>query len=332
MLSRVADALFWLNTYIERSENIARFIHVNMHLILDLYFERDARHWEPLIIVTGDEDAFNAKYDEVNEANVIHFLTFDTTNPNSVISCISAARENAKSIREVISSEMWEQINHLYMLVKENSRKRKIENLHGFFKQIILESNLFTGLSDATMLHSEGLFYGHLGRMLERTDKTTRMIDVKGFMLLPSAETSDSPYDILQWSALLKSLSAFELYRKTNRSITSQKTIQFLLFNEAFPRSVIHCIKRSHEILNKLQEFLVDTRVVNESLENLCLWLEKLNAHEVLQIGLHQFIDEVQLQLIQIINDINKSFFCLDFAVEAEKIASSVAQTANGCS
>lgn len=324
MLSRVADALFWMNAYIERAENIARFIHVNMHLILDNFSHKEEGSWRPLINAMGDEDAFFKKNEAVTEGNVIYFLTFDETNPNSIISCISAARDNAKSIREIISSEMWEQINYFYLLVRRNSRKRKIENLNDFYKQVKLQSHLLTGLMSSTMLQNDGAYFGYLGRMLERADKTTRMVDVKCFILLPATEFSDSPYDILQWSALLKSLSAFEMYRKKHRKITSLKVVNFLLFNEEFPRSVKHCINSSFHAINHLEEDGQGNNIKNTTLNNLNDWLLDSSMDKVIQMGLHSYIDELQLKLSAIIDEIHKTYFFLDHAADTEHLKLSI--------
>lgn len=323
MLSRVADALFWMSAYIERAENIARFVHVNMHLILDFYSYQDEGNWKPLINAMGDEEAFFAKNKKITEENVVYFLTFDITNPNSILSCISAARENARSIREIISSEMWEQINYFYLLVREKSRKRKIDNMHAFFKEIKLQSHLFSGLMSSTMLHNESYDFAHLGRMLERADKTARMIDVKCFILLPTAESSDSPFDILQWSALLKSLSAFEMYRKKHRKISSHKVVNFLLFNEAFPRSVLHCVASSLRALEHLKERNTESKAALE-INRLVDWLRQSSMDDVLRIGLHNYIDNIQLRLIASIAEIHSTYYLLNDAALSEELKLSV--------
>tara|TARA_R110002110_G_scaffold383245_2_gene594577 strand:+ start:12116 stop:13102 length:987 start_codon:yes stop_codon:yes gene_type:complete len=312
MLSRVADALFWMNAYIERAENIARYIHVNMHLMLDLFLDKAEGQWKPLIITSGDEEQFLKKHSEYTEENVIHFLTFDETNPNSILSCIHSARDNAKSIKEIISSEMWEQLNNFYLLVKSNSRKRNIENLHGFFKSVKMESHLFSGLTDATMLHNEGMYYSQLGRMLERADKTARIVDVKYFMLLPKAEFSDSPYDIIQWGALLKSISAFEMYRKKYRKITSRNIVKFLIFDEVFPRSIYYCINSASICLNQLEDSFKGAKEAQEKLHVISNYLTKFNVDEVIEGGLHEFIDTIQLNLVYLGESIQNSLFSLD--------------------
>ena len=138
--------------------------------------------------------------------------------PNSIISCLAIARENARSIREVISSEMWEEVNSFYLMLKEASSIQSLSALPKIFSQVKMASHRFAGVMDATMSHNEGWHFGQLGRLLERADKTTRILDVKYFLLLPSAEWVGTPLDRIQWIALLKSASAYEMYRKSPAS------------------------------------------------------------------------------------------------------------------
>ena len=148
MLSRVAESIYWMARYIERAENVARIMDANYHMILDLPVGV-GEQWEPLVVTTGDEELFKELYDdEFNRENVVQFLTFDTRNPNSILSCLQMARENARSVREWISSEMWQQVNTFYLMIKDASRKGGgIELPHEFFVEIMMASHLFTGLS-----------------------------------------------------------------------------------------------------------------------------------------------------------------------------------------
>ena len=150
MLSRVADSIYWMNRYIERAENVARFIDVNLHLMLDLP-AGTTEQWAPLVDTTGDEELFQERYGEATRDNVIAFLTFDTDNPNSIYSCLRAARENARSVREIISSEMWEQVNTLYLMVRDAAAQgRVMAEPHAFFTEVKMASHLFVGITDAT--------------------------------------------------------------------------------------------------------------------------------------------------------------------------------------
>ena len=234
MLSRVADSIYWMNRYVERAENVARFVDVNLNLLLDSPPGMQ-QQWAPLVVTTGDQDIFKERYGEATAENVLRFLTFDKEYPNSIISCLRTARENARSVREVISSEMWEQVNAFYLMVKEAADTGSISNLHIFFPEVKMSSHLFAGVMEATMAHTEGWHFGQLGRLLERADKTARILDVKYYILLPSVSDVGSPLDDLQWIALLKSASAYEMYRKCQYRITPKAVTEFLILNRDFP-------------------------------------------------------------------------------------------------
>ena len=179
MLSRVAESVYWMSRYIERAENVARFVDVNIQLMLDAPEGRD-QQWAPLVAITGDQTEFGKRYGVATESNVIQFLTFDAEYPNSILSCLRAARENARSVREIISSEMWLQLNRLYLMVNSASQESGGLNEHeDFYDEVKQSSHLFTGTTDATMTQGEAWHFSRLGRMLERADKTSRILDVK---------------------------------------------------------------------------------------------------------------------------------------------------------
>src|SRR5437868_1960335 len=194
LLSRVADSVYWMARYVERAENIARVIEVNLHLQLDLPLS-PANQWQPLIDTSGDTAVFGEKYGPATQATVISFLTQDTGNPNSIFTCIRAARENARSVRETISSEMWEQVNSMYLHMQGQWNMHDSSTLPEIFRGMRLASHMFQGITDATMSHNEAWHFTCLGRQMERADKTSRLLDVKYFMLLPSASSVGTPYD-----------------------------------------------------------------------------------------------------------------------------------------
>lgn len=181
MLSRVANSIYWMNRYIERADNYARFISVNFNLALDLPPDVPEQ-WEPLIIATADHFIFHEYYTESSRENILYFMTFDTRNPNSILSCLLNARENARTIRESISKEMWEYINQIYWTVKDATQESKtweLEKYQGFLENIKTGSQLFYGIVDSTITRGDAWHFGRLGRLLERADKTTRFLDVK---------------------------------------------------------------------------------------------------------------------------------------------------------
>ena len=206
LLSRVADSVYWMARYIERAENVARFIDVNHNLTLDLphgYHDQ----WQPIVDTTGDHEEFAERYGQATQETALRFLAFDQENLNSIYSCILAARENARSVRETISSEMWQQVNELYLLITSESRKAVPSSLGDFCHSVRMGCHLFQGITDVTMSQNEAWHFANLGRMLERADKTTRLLDVKYFILLPAIADVGTPYDDIQWTAVLKSAS-----------------------------------------------------------------------------------------------------------------------------
>src|SRR5258708_3448962 len=233
MLSRVAESIFWMSRYIERAENVARFIEVNWHLVLDSGTTEEEQ-WHALVGTTGDHEIFAKSYGVCTRENVIQFLTFDRANLNSITSCVRAARENARSVRDVISCEMWEQINSFYLMLNDAAASSKAaDSPYDFFNQVKNASHLFLGVTDTTMSHGEGWNFCRLGHLLERCDKTSRILDVKYYML--RSRTGDA--DGIQWAAVLKSASGLEMYRKRHRQITPERVVEFLLLDPELPRA-----------------------------------------------------------------------------------------------
>lgn len=314
MLSRVADSIFWMGRYIERAENVARFIDVNLHMILDLPVG-SAEQWDPLIITSGDHEEFAARYGTAaKQENVIRFLTFDAENPNAIVSCLRAARENARSIREIISSEMWEQVNTFYLMVSApDAIERAKESPHDFFTEIKMASHLFEGLTLTTMSHGEPWHFCRLGRLLERADKTTRLLDVKYFMLLPRLTDVGSPFDDIQWSAVLRSASGFEMYRKRYGRIAPDRVVDFLLLDREFPRAVHACLIGGAESLHAISGTPTGTfrNTAERRLGQLRAELGYARVEDILVGGLHEFLDGLQVKLNLIGDAIFETFFAL---------------------
>src|SRR5690348_11832725 len=172
MLSRVADSVYWIGRYVERTENVARFVDVNLQLMLDSP-DYTGQQWEPLVYISGDHEQFASRYGAATQENVLKFLAFDHENPNSIVSCLRAARHNARSIREIISSEMWLQLNKFYLLADSVAQQGlELDALHQFFDEIKSGSHLFNGIAEATMTHGEAWHFCRLGKFMERADKT----------------------------------------------------------------------------------------------------------------------------------------------------------------
>lgn len=312
MLSRVADSIYWLNRYIERAENVARFIDVNLNLMLD-FPPGVSPQWKPLISITGDIELFNSLYNEVNSQNVIQFLAFDQVYENSIISCLRKARENARSIREVISSEMWEEVNSFYLMIQDASSISSFSTLPKFFSRVKMASHRFAGVMDGTMSHNEGWHFGQMGRLLERADKTTRILDVKYFLLLPSAKWVGTPLDRIQWMALLKSASAYEMYRKCQRYITPSYVAEFLILDRQFPRSIHFCLWQTKQCLHEITQTPAGSwcNGPERAMGKLCSQLGYITIEDIVQSGLHEFLEQMQSSLNQVGTEIHTAFFAM---------------------
>lgn len=303
-----------MSRYLERADNVARFVAVNAHLILDMGIDREQAQWEPLVQASGDDEDFKKRFNAFDEKSVIHFLTFDAKNPNSILSCVRNARENARTLREVISSEMWESINALYHFVDRHSRKRQVDDLQEFFTTVRTANHLFTGLCENTMSHDEGWQFSKIGRLLERADKTARILDVKYFTLLPTPEYVDSPYDKVEWGAVLKSVSGFEMYLKRFHHANYRDVTQFLILDPFLPRAILHCVNAAADALAVIIEMLdVDVPVQNE-MGKLKQMLTETDVDVILAGGLHEFVDVFQFNLNVVDDALYKSFFALDSA------------------
>lgn len=312
MLSRVAESVYWMNRGVERAENVARFVDVNLHLALDLP-EGAQEQWAPLVAITGDDAFFAEHYGAVSRANVMQFLTFDARYPSSILSCLRAARENARSIREIISSEMWEAINGAYLFVHEAARapERVLDAPHEFYAAVRSASDRYLGVTYVTMTHNEAWHFARLGRLVERADKTSRLVDVKYFILLPDPGDVGSPYDEIQWAALLKSASAFEMYRKRFGRIVPARVIDFLLFDPKFPRSTRYCVTKAERSLHAITGRALDTAdtLAEQRLGELRRELERVDVEETVRRGVHEHLDAFQTKLNAVGDAIHQSFF-----------------------
>ncbi len=311
MLSRVADSIYWMSRYVERAENVARFIDVNLQLMLDSP-SGDDQQWQPLVNTTGDEVDFGKRYPAANQQNVVHFLTFDLDNPNSILSCLRAARENARSVREIISSEMWLQLNKAYLMLSAIvASKRDLDSHEDVFERIKDASHLFNGITDATMTHSEGWHFCRLARMLERADKTSRILDVKYYILLRSVRDVGTPLDDIQWAAVLRSASAFEMYRKLYGRISPRGVVEFLLLDREFPRAIQFCLATARDSLHAISGTPLGSfrHPPEKILGQLCSDLTYASVDDIITWGIHEYLDQLQTTMNQAGAGIHETFF-----------------------
>ena len=310
LLSRVAESVYWMARYIERAENVARFIGVNLHLQLDLAGD-GVNQWESLVDASGDAAIFKERYGEATQAGVIKFLVFDPENPNSIYSCLRYGRENARSVRETISSEMWEQVNTMYLQIQAHKGWLDFDSVPEFFRDIRLSCHLFQGITDATMTHSEAWHFLRMGRMLERADKSSRMLDVKYFMLLPSLSDVNTPIDDIHWSAVLKSVSGFEMYRKRYGRLSPRDIVAFLVLDPEFPRAVRHCVHKANQSLHSITGTATGFYYFRSEqfMGQIHADLDFTSVDTILRHGLHEYLDALQTKLNTVDDYIKSEFF-----------------------
>jgi len=311
MLSRVAESIYWMSRYIERAENYARFTDVNFNLSLELPPDI-SEQWKPLVVTTGDWMVYESLYGSEDKSKVIYFLGFDSENPNSIFNSLVNARENARAVRPEITKEVWEQINYLYYYVKDGVTKRSWEknDPRDFFIEVKRSCQLLYGIFDSTISKNEGWHFGKIGQLIERADKTSRVLDVKYHMLLPSADAVGSPLDLVQWAALLKSVSAYDMYRKKYGKLNPQSISEFLIFDRTFPRSILSCLVGAEQSLHAISPSR--ERYSNNAEKHLGLLksqLEYADINDVLSTGLHEYLDNFQLRLNRVSDDIFNTFF-----------------------
>jgi uncharacterized alpha-E superfamily protein len=310
LLARYADCIFWLARYIERAENLARILDVNETFSRD---SRGAQNWRSIIQLNSDDDRFFADGRELSAQSVLRFYVIDGDNPTSIVSAIHAARENARTLRPLISTEMWVQLNVFYnRLVELGPADLSPGRLSALFATIKEACQTHTGITDGTFFRDQGWYFYQLGRYIERADQTTRLLDIKYHLLLPSASDVGSPTDVSQWNALLRSAAGYHAYRRLHAaSTTPARVAGFLLFNQAFPRSLHHCVREAERLLGdvKSRYSLRGGNDAAEELDRLRAVLGTLTIDEILRAGLHEFLDVIQRQLIAVSRDLGVAFF-----------------------
>ena len=310
MLSRVADSLYWINRYLERAENISRFLEVSEAMALDCP-PGSAEPWLPLVEVTGDRHRFDTAYPGATPKQVVRFLLLDRSNPNSIVSCIAMARENARQIRDVITTEMWEQINDLHWSLQDDEDIWR-EPVQEQLRIIRRGCQLVYGITDTTLSRDLSWLFSQLGRLIERADKTSRILDVKYFLLLPSPEEVGGVLDELQWITLLRTAGAYQMYRQSmQHAISPASVARFLLLDPIFPRSVRYCLQGISDTLQQIQrQPNQDTPDDLDCLRGqlLARW-SYVRIDNLIEAGLHEAIDQLQQDLNQLHNLIQTRYF-----------------------
>ncbi|MDY0012462.1 MAG: alpha-E domain-containing protein [Rhodocyclaceae bacterium] len=254
MLSRTADHLYWMARYMERAENTARLLDVNYRLsLMPQPGDQMEKSWAATLRILGLDELYWEKFEEITPENVFEFMIFDRENLSSIWNCLRACRENAHAVRGTITSELWETTNETWLKMRDLTPSSWVDaEVSEFFEWVKYRSHLSRGVTIGTMLQDEAWRFTRIGTFLERADNTTRILDVKYQMLLPAGEVEGGAADYYQWSALLRSVSAFEVYRKVYRDlITPSRVAELLLLRADMPRSLARCM---HEVYQNLQK------------------------------------------------------------------------------
>jgi uncharacterized alpha-E superfamily protein len=306
VLSRVAENVYWLARHLERAENTARLVNVNAKLLLDLPPEyRPA--WLGLIDITGSRELFDAREKRAEERDIVHFLIADLDNPGSILSSVGSARENARTLRDVLPNEVWEHMNELFMGIKEKLPEAlgKRTRFH-FLQRIIRGMQTLTGELEGTMSRNDAFTLLMLGRNLERADMTSRIIDVRSAQPLPADAPGFRPFDTIQWLNLLKTLSGYQMYRLSQRTRVSRSAVlEFVLRDLQFPRACLFCLKEVEHFLRALPR----SAGVLGSLGGACSFLENATPVTLDQPSLHQLIDRLQVHIIVVHEGIAQTYF-----------------------
>jgi uncharacterized alpha-E superfamily protein len=332
MLSRVADSIYWMNRQVERAENVARAVDTTLDLALDGTIS-PGRLWNALVCTFGDEADFWARYGLADQANVISFLAFDQANANSIASCLQAARENARTVRDMISTPMWEEINKAHLYVRSAAAANaEVDHPREFLDEVKRASQLITGVADATMSHGEAWHFARMARLIERADKTSRVLDVEHYFQPAAArvasassgtaavasgnEGGDESEEVaVQWSAVLESASALEMYRKVHGAVSRRSVADFLIFDREFPRAMHFCLIKAEESLLAITGGAKGTftNPAEQRLGRLRSHLDYGAIDEILggEGGLHGFIDGFQTAVNQASDAIFETFFAL---------------------
>lgn len=312
MLSRHADSAYWLGRYMERAEATARMIDVHYHFGLESRYVGEVLRWSSILAISGNEDEFHQMYPELNERNILRFFAFDPKNLSSVSSCISSARDNARAIRDQISSEMWECVNRIYLNYQSwNVDKVQKRSPHVFFQLVKENSHLFQGIADRTLMTGETRDFFKCGRFLERADQTARILDVKYHDLLPRFSASPvsladegqdplsvgGPIDTHGWTAVLKSVGAFEAFRKAHSQAVSPDLVaQFLILNPNFPASVRYSIAQVEKSIRRISgnKDVSPANLAEREIGKLYNDLNYMRGEDIVAQGLHEFLEGVE--------------------------------------
>ena len=310
MLSRVASNLYWMSRYVERAENTARVLDVTwrMSLLVKEPALQDQEWFAPLNI-TGTLFPFSGRHNLVCAKEVLHFMALDPENPSSIYACARQARENARSVRGTITSEMWEVLNSTWLEMQQmDEDKMQARGVSAFFDWVKERSHLFRGVTFGTMHRDDAYEFARLGTHMERADSTARILDVKYHILLPSVKDVGGAVDYYQWSAVLRSVSAFEAYRKVYRDvITPLKLAELLILRDDIPRSLRFCLGQVFATLEHVQN--AQSGETLRRAGQILSGLEYGRISDIFATGLHEYLTDFLEAMQELSQLVQRSFF-----------------------
>ena len=309
MLSRVADNLYWFGRYLQRAENTARLVSVQDTLVLDLPKKVEFGWVAPVSILSAD-GVFSERYKDYSEANIVRFLLTDEENPGSVISALHRAREILRTTRDCMPREIWEKINDLHYFVQEKGEKSLARSKRPEFLARVIEGSLLIyGILISNMSRDVGFQFLRLGTNLEQAEMTTRIIDVRSSSLIKSTMTLDlAPFQNIQWMSVLKSLTGYQMFRRHVRTrVNGPNVLRFLLQNREFPRSVAFCLAMLADSLQRLPP----SRKVERSVQRLRSLVLDANIEKLIEGGLHEVMDEIQIGIAKLHESVAETYFRL---------------------
>ena len=313
MLSRTAENLYWAARYIERADSIVRLLEVGYRISLIPNTNSGYNNeWESILDTSDIKKDYLNYYDKLNKENIEFFLLFDDRNDSSVKNCIEKARENIRSVRTAVTLEVWNAINSSFQeLQKFTEKKYKSRELPEIIDWVKKQVNLIRGTILNTQLINDGYDFLILGTYFERADFTARIIDVKYFILLPSADYIGSDIDNFQWSLMLRSISSFRAFKWAygSKEITSAKIIDFLVLNMMCPRSLIFSIEKINHHLDRLEKYYNQKETKQININNFYEGFKKLNVNKILDIGLHTFLNDFIKKLSTFYLNLEKKYF-----------------------
>ena len=304
MLSRVGETLYWVARYVERAENVARLINVNNMLMMDLP-KGVCTGWEPLIDIIGARKAYQEKHADYSEQKALRYLLVGSENNSSILNSIIYARESARTIRDVMPRDVWEEINSLYYYVKDNQKEGLAKRGRFDYLKTIIESvHQIFGAIDATLNHDHGFTFIRFGSLIERADMTSRILDIRSETLITSDEAK--PFENIQWISLLRSLSAYQMYRQQmGVRVQRADVLEFIMHSEVFPRSILFCLMELKALIQPLANSTSIIELIDRAIDDL-----KEEDVRALKNGyLHRSIDQIQIELAGIHNELAQTYF-----------------------